>query len=88
MSETKRRRGRPRGTGIDDSLRLLEIRRFHESHPHLKPTTVIKALGYRDQSTIRRLRDKYCRSMPRAAEPSRLPAHRRFVTPLRSHSAH
>ncbi|HXF52898.1 MAG TPA: hypothetical protein VNK52_02135 [Hyphomicrobiaceae bacterium] len=89
MSDTKRRRGRPRGTGIDDSVRLFEIWRFHEAHPHLKPTTVIKALGYTDPSTIRRLRDKYRRSMPRAAAyTSRLPAHSRFVMPCRSHSAH
>lgn len=59
MSGTKRTRGRPKGSGIDDSKTLLEIGRLIEATPHLKPTTAIRKLGVSDPSTIRRLRDKY-----------------------------
>jgi hypothetical protein len=59
MSDTKPRRGRPRGTGIDDSHWLREIDRNIKAHPGRKVTTAIKAIGIENQSTIRRLRDKY-----------------------------
>ncbi len=59
MSGTKRTRGRPKGSGIDDSRTLLEIGRLIESTPNLRPTTAIRRLGIQDPSTIRRLRDKY-----------------------------
>ena len=59
MSDEKRSRGRPKGSGIDDHERLLEIGRLIECTPGLKPTTAIRQLGYSDPSTIRRLRDKY-----------------------------
>jgi hypothetical protein len=59
MSGTKRRRGRPKGSGIDDSGTLLEIGRLVEATPSLRPTTAIRKLGISDPSTIRRLRDKY-----------------------------
>jgi len=59
MSDEKRSRGRPKGSGIDDHERLLEIGRLIECTPGLKPTTAIRQLGYADPSTIRRLRDKY-----------------------------
>ena len=61
MSDEKRSRGRPKGSGIDDHERLLEIGRLIECTPGLKPTTAIRQLGYADPSTIRRLRDKYNR---------------------------
>lgn len=59
MSDEKRSRGRPKGSGIDDQQRLLEIGRLIECTPGLKPTTAIRHLGFSDPSTIRRLRDKY-----------------------------
>ncbi len=59
MSDEKRSRGRPKGSGIDDRERLLEIGRLIECTPGLKPTTAIRNMGYSDPSTIRRLRDKY-----------------------------
>lgn len=59
MSDEKRARGRPKGSGIDDRERLLAIGRAIEESPGLKPTTAIRNLGYSDPSTIRRLRDKY-----------------------------
>ncbi|MFT5507994.1 MAG: hypothetical protein ACI89J_001063 [Hyphomicrobiaceae bacterium] len=59
MSDQKRSRGRPKGSGIDDHEKLLEIGRLIQCTPGLKPTTAIRQLGHADPSTIRRLRDKY-----------------------------
>jgi len=59
MSDEKRSRGRPKGSGINDENRLMEIGRLIECTPGLKPTTAIKKLGFSDPSIIRRLRDKY-----------------------------
>ncbi len=59
MSNGKRSRGRPKGSGIDDRQRLLDIGHLIERNPKLKPTTAIRKLGFSDPSTIRRLRDKY-----------------------------
>lgn len=59
MSETATRRGRPKGSGIDDSTRLEAIARLLATNPDMKPTTAIKSLGVSDPSIIRRLRDKY-----------------------------
>jgi hypothetical protein len=52
------RRGRPRGSGLDDRVQLRRIADLLEADPSLKPTTAIKATGVSDPSTIRRLRDK------------------------------
>jgi hypothetical protein len=52
------RRGRPRGSGLDDRAQLRRIAQMLEADPTLKPTTAIKAMGVSDPSTIRRLRDK------------------------------
>jgi hypothetical protein len=52
------RRGRPRGSGLDDRVQLRRIAELIEADPSLKPTTAIKAIGVSDPSTIRRLRDK------------------------------
>jgi len=52
------RRGRPRGSGLDDRVKLQRIVELIEADPNLKPTTAIKAIGVSDPSTIRRLRDK------------------------------
>lgn len=59
MVPTKPRRGRPIGTGIDDSDRIARLTELLRSQPQLKPTTAIRAMGFSDPSTIRRLRDKY-----------------------------
>lgn len=59
MSQTRVRRGRPKGSGIDDRQRLDAIARLIASTPDMKPTTAIRALGVSDPSVIRRLRDKF-----------------------------
>lgn len=91
-------RGRPKGSGIDDSAQLAAIARLIDADPTLKPTTAIKALGISDPSVIRRLRDKYsemrCGSAApvpaEAAEPRTL-AHQQSnatsaVRPARAHA--
>ena len=68
MSEPKARRGRPKGTGIDDSHRLYELDRIIAANPRLRPTTAIREqLGITNPSTIRRLRDKYKQATMHAA---------------------
>ncbi len=60
MSDQRRqRRGRPKGTGINDWEKLLAIASVMEKDPKLRVTTAIKQIGYTDPSTIRRLRDKF-----------------------------
>lgn len=59
MSTKKTRRGRPKGSGIDDSAPLLQIAALMAEDPDLKPTTAIRRLGISEPSTIRRLRDKF-----------------------------
>ena len=59
MLELKSRRGRPKGTGIDDSDRIARLAELIKTRPELRPTTAIKAMGITDPSVIRRLRDKY-----------------------------
>ena len=59
MLKTKTSRGRPKGTGIDDSDRIARIVEMLRSDPNLKPTTAIRVMGFSDPSAIRRLRDKY-----------------------------
>lgn len=59
MSDLKPRRGRPKGSGIDDSARLRSIAALMSAEPGLKPTTAIKRIGVSDPSIIRRLRDKF-----------------------------
>jgi hypothetical protein len=56
---TSGKRGRPPGTGKNDTDRLLKIAALMAADPALKPTTAIKQIGETDPSTIRRLRDKY-----------------------------
>ncbi len=62
MTDRTPRRGRPKGTGIDDSELLAAMAKQMMADPGLRPTTAIKALGISNQSTIRRLRDKYKRA--------------------------
>jgi hypothetical protein len=59
MLETKARRGRPIGTGIDDGDRIARLAELLKTQPQLKTTTAIRVMGFSDPSTIRRLRDKY-----------------------------
>jgi len=59
MLEAKSRRGRPKGTGIDDSDRIARLAEMIRNNPALKPTTAIRSMGFTDPSVIRRLRDKY-----------------------------
>jgi hypothetical protein len=53
------KRGRPPGTGKNDTDRLRKIAALMAADPGLKPTTAIKQIGETDPSTIRRLRDKF-----------------------------
>ncbi|MFN0219871.1 MAG: hypothetical protein ACKVP4_13775 [Hyphomicrobium sp.] len=59
MIPSQSRRGRPKGTGIDDSDRIARLIELIRVHPDLKPTTAIRVMGFSDPSAIRRLRDKY-----------------------------
>jgi hypothetical protein len=58
MTVERARRGRPRGSGLDDHVHLDAIRRVMAANAGMRPTTAIKAIGISDPSTIRRLRDK------------------------------
>lgn len=60
-------RGRPKGSGIDDSAWLGAIANMIEKDPELRPTTAIKKLGIENPSVIRRLRDKYNSVSPSTA---------------------
>jgi hypothetical protein len=59
MLHTPVRRGRPKGTGIDDNQRLVQLSELLRLRPDSRPTTAIRQMGYSDPSAIRRLRDKY-----------------------------
>jgi hypothetical protein len=59
MLDDSTRRGRPKGTGIDDSDRIARLDELLRIRPDLRPTTAIRLMGYSDPSAIRRLRDKY-----------------------------
>lgn len=59
MLETRRSRGRPKGSGIDDTVILTQVSALLSKQPDLKPTTAIRQLGISNESTIRRLRDKW-----------------------------
>ena len=58
MTDTPRRRGRPKGTGINDTATLAAIARLIGADRALKPTTAIHQVGITDPSVVRRLRDK------------------------------
>lgn len=72
MSTHNARRGRPKGSGIDDTLMLEDVASLIAAHPGMKPTTAIKALGVQDPSTIRRLRDKFKTIRPDVIAASRM----------------
>lgn len=67
MTAVKAHRGRPKGSGIDDQQKLVQISRLISADPRMKPTTAIKAIGVTDPSTIRRLRDKFTAGRSRPA---------------------
>ena len=59
-NQIKRRRGRPIGTGKDDSSTLSRVADLIAANPALRPTTAIKRLlDTLDPSTIRRLQVKW-----------------------------
>ena len=55
----ERKRGRPKGTGINDHEMLLKIAHILIADPGKKRTTAIKEIGISKPSVVRRLRDKY-----------------------------
>lgn len=60
MNNNKRGRGRPIGTGLNDSPTLAKVGDMIAANPKLRPTTAIKrALSKLDPSTIRRLQVKW-----------------------------
>ena len=59
MNIPQSKRGRPKGTGLDDRAHLVAIASLISQSKELKPTTAIKSLGISNPSTIRRLRDKF-----------------------------
>ncbi|MBX9924774.1 MAG: hypothetical protein K2Y05_00305 [Hyphomicrobiaceae bacterium] len=81
MTPHRSGRGRPKGTGLDDSSHIEAIAGLISANPEMKPTTAIKELGISDPSVIRRLRDKYHASLqtfgaaegsgPQAVQPAR-----------------
>lgn len=74
MSLDATRRGRPKGSGLDDQKHLQKIADMIAAKPDLKPTTAIKALGITDPSIIRRLRDKFSEFSSAIAQPADTPA--------------
>ncbi|MEL6298158.1 MAG: hypothetical protein AAFV26_06345 [Pseudomonadota bacterium] len=62
-----RRRGRPKGSGINDDAKLQAIsERIAETG--VRPTTAIKQLGWTNEADIRRLRDKLKSFTPKSRE--------------------
>ena len=60
MSSTKRNRGRPRGTELDDSPTLKKVADMLAADPSLKPTTAIKRiLDKPTETAVRRLQGKW-----------------------------
>jgi hypothetical protein len=59
MSFEKARRGRPKGSGLDDRNQLAAVAKLLAANPSMAPTTAIKSIGVTDPSSVRRLRDKF-----------------------------
>ena len=60
MNSTKRNRGRPRGTGLDDSPMLKKMADLLAADPKLKPTRAIKrVLEQPGETNVRRLQGKW-----------------------------
>ncbi len=84
-ASAKLARGRPVGTGIDDTERLIVLRARLAADPQLKPTTAIKALGLTDPSVIRRLRDKLKQTPTGQAAPETVNASARVEPAVERH---
>lgn len=82
MPDVKPRRGRPKGTGIDDSDRIARLAELIKVRPELKPTTAIRAMGITDPSVIRRLRDKFSAYQHASEAQTTAPAIRPAPAPL------
>jgi hypothetical protein len=67
------RRGRPKGTGINDAETLATIVAFMAADQDLKPTTAIKKAGVTDPSIVRRLREKLKGSADIMSAPANTP---------------
>jgi hypothetical protein len=59
MTNTIRKRGRPKGTGLDDTTSLHRIADIIAANPAIKRTSAIKKIGVTNPSIVRRLRDKF-----------------------------
>lgn len=60
MNSSKRGRGRPTGTGLDDGPTLKKVADMMVANPSLRPTTAIRrALDKAEPSNIRRLQVKW-----------------------------
>jgi hypothetical protein len=59
LHESKRGRGRPKGSGKPDGPTLREVADLLLENPGLKPTTAIKRMGIKNPSDIRRLQAKW-----------------------------
>ena len=60
MTKSTRRRGRPTGTGIDDSADLFRMAELLADHPSMKPTAAIKSISTKwTESSVRRLQRKW-----------------------------
>ena len=66
-----RSRGRPKGSGIDDTAVLARVAARLAKSPGLQPTAAIRDLGIDDDSDIRRLRDKLKHVVIVPARPAR-----------------
>lgn len=63
-SQQAAKRGRPKGTGIDDDQILRQLAAMMRIERDLNPTTAIRRIGVTNASVIRRLRDKLKRVSP------------------------
>ncbi|WDI32395.1 hypothetical protein PUV54_04205 [Hyphococcus flavus] len=61
---SRRKRGRPTGSGIDDSATLEKVAQLVYQNPKLKFATAAKQLGIFDDSVIRRVREKWKKQKP------------------------
>lgn len=59
VNRPRQPRGRPKGTGKDDSAALKRIADLLVADPSLKPTTAIRRIGVHNESDTRRLQVKW-----------------------------
>jgi hypothetical protein len=72
MTKERRPRGRPKGTGKDDSVAMNRIAELLVANPSLKPTTAIKRIGIRNESDVRRLQVKWKAQGPALLDAARM----------------